>query len=123
MKMLAAAAGLLVIAFALPALAQNAGPPANSKPQQICLGPFISPTGDILRTKVVDPQTILFYMRNGKIWKNTLRAPCRGLEFHGFSFVTHYTELCSNSAAIQVVVTGEVCQLGYFTPYTAPATH
>jgi hypothetical protein len=60
-------------------------------------------------------------MRDGKIWKNTLRGPCHGLEFHGFSFVTHYDEVCSNAAAIQVIQTGQVCQLGYFTPYTAPA--
>jgi len=118
MKMLATT-GFLVAAFALPALAQNT--PTPEKLHQICIRPFDSATGSIDHTKVVDPQTVLFYMRDGKIWKNTLRGPCRGLELHGFSFVTHYDEVCSNAAAIQVIQTGEVCQLGYFTPYTAPA--
>jgi hypothetical protein len=113
------AIGLLAAVSSLPAFAQN--PPAETKPQQICIRPFDTPTGSIDHTQVVDPQTILFHMRDGKIWKNTLHAPCRGLEFHGFSFVTHYDELCSNAVAIQVIDTGQVCQLGYFTPYTPPA--
>ena len=114
------AIGLLATVASLPALAQN--PPEQTKPQQVCIRPFDTPTGSIDRTKVVDPQTVLFYMRDGKIWKNRLHAPCRGLEFHGFSFVTHYDELCSNAVSIQVIDTGQVCQLGYFTPYTPPAT-
>ncbi|HUO91389.1 MAG TPA: hypothetical protein VMU22_00625 [Rhizomicrobium sp.] len=114
------AVALLAAVASLSALAQNS--PEQTKPQQICIRPFDTPTGNIDHTKIVDPQTILFYMRDGKIWKNTLRGPCRGLEFHGFSFVTHYDELCSNAVAIQVIDTGQVCQLGYFTPYTPPAT-
>ena len=67
---------------------------------------------------------MLYILRDGKIWKNTLHTPCRGLEFHGFSFVTHYDEICSNAVSIQVIETGQVCQLGDFTPYTpAPETH
>ena len=121
MKMLVVT-GFLAAVTALPALAQNTPTPVT--PRQICIRPFDTPTGSIDRTKVVDPQTVLFYMRDGKIWKNTLRGPCRGLEFHGFSFVTHYDELCSNAAAIQVIETGQVCQFGYFTPYMpAPETH
>lgn len=120
MKMFAAT-GLLAAAVALPALAQNTPTPDAAKPHQICIQPFDSPTGSIDHTKVVDPQTILFYMRDGKIWKNTLHSPCHGLEFHGFSFVTHYDEICSNAVSIQVIQTGQVCQLGDFSPYTAPA--
>jgi hypothetical protein len=122
MKLLAAT-GFLTAAFVLPALAQNTPTPPGSdaqKPNQVCIRPFDTPTGSIDHTKVVNPQTILFYMRDGKIWKNTLRGPCQGLELHGFSFVTHYDEICSNAVSIQVIQTGEVCQLGYFSPFTAP---
>jgi hypothetical protein len=121
-----AASGFLALTLALPTFAQNTPTPLSggAKPQQLCIRPFDSPTGSIDHTKVVDPQTILFYMRDGKIWKNTLRGPCRGLEFHGFNFVTHYDELCSNAVSIQVIETGQVCQLGYFTPYVvAPQAH
>lgn len=126
MKMLASglASGFLAAALVVPAVAQNTPtPPDAAKPKQICIRPFDSPTGSIDHTKVVDPQTILFFMRDGKVWKNTLRGKCPGLEFHGFSFVTHYDELCSNAVSIQVVQTGEVCQLGYFTPYADTQTH
>ena len=122
MKMLAF--GFLAAALIVPAVAQNTPTPLDTaKPKQICIRPYDSPTGSIDHTKVVDPQTILFFMRDGKIWKNTLHGKCPGLEFHGFNFVTHYDELCSNAVSIQVIVTGEVCQLGYFTPYTEPETH
>jgi hypothetical protein len=126
MKMLGAT-GFLAAAVALPALAQNTPTPDAAKPHQVCIRPFDTATGSIDHTKVVDPQTVLFYMRDGKIWKNTLRGPCPGLEFHGFSFVTHYDEICSNAVSIQVIQTGQICQLGYFTPYTpapeTPAAH
>jgi hypothetical protein len=116
------ASGFLAAALVLPASAQNT-PPLPDKPHQICIRPFDSPTGSIDHTKYVAPQTVLFYMRDGKVWQNTLRAPCRGLDFHGFSFVTHYDELCSNAVSIQVMETGQVCQLGDFAPYVVPQTH
>jgi hypothetical protein len=119
MKILSATV-FLTAAVALPALAQNTPTPDATKPHQICIRPYDTPTGSIDHTKYVAPQTILFYMRDGKIWKNTLHGACPGLEFHGFSFVTHYDELCSNAVSIQVIKTGEVCQLGDFTPYTTP---
>lgn len=125
MKMLAF--GFLAAAFAVPALAQNTPTPPSdmARPRQICIRPFDTPTGNIDHTKYVAPQTILFYMRDGKIWKNTLRSPCPALEFHGFKFVTHYDEVCSNAASIEVIETGQVCQLGYFEPYAGapPQTH
>lgn len=112
--------GFLAVACIIPALAQSQPAPQPPKPAQICIRPFDSSTGSLLRTHVVDPQTILFYMRDGKIWKNTLRGPCPGLLYHGFNFVTHQDEICSNAQSIQVIVTGEVCQLGYFTLYVPP---
>lgn len=119
MRMLVAA-GFLAVAYAAPAMAQSEPAPQPTKPQQICIRPFDTPTGSIDHTKVVDAQTVLFYMRDGKIWKNVLRGPCRGLLFHGFTFLTHQDSICSNAQAIQVIETGQVCQLGYFTPYEEP---
>ena len=115
MRMLTAT-GFLAAAFAVPALAQTETAPQPAKPQQICIRPFDTPTGSIDHTKVVDAQTVLFFMRDGKIWKNTLKGPCRGLLFHGFTFVTRQDEVCPGHG-IQVIVTGQVCQLGDFTAY------
>jgi hypothetical protein len=110
----AAFAALTATTFAqtTPAEAPKSGP--------VCIRPFDTPTGSIDHTHVVDAQTVLFYMRDGKIWKNSLVAPCRGILLHGFSFVTHQDEVCSNATSIQVMETGQICQLGAFTPYTPP---
>ena len=70
MKMLAAAVSISALAIA-PALAQT----APDKPKQICLQPFGSPPGLIDHTHAVDANTLLVYMKDGKIWKNTLRTP------------------------------------------------
>jgi hypothetical protein len=119
MRMLTAA-GILAVAYVVPALAQPEAQPQPTRPPQICIHPFDTPTGSIDHTKVVDAQTILFYMRDGKIWKNMLHAPCRGLLYHGFSFVTHQDLVCANAQAIQVIQTGQVCVLGDFVAYTPP---
>ena len=107
-----------IAAFTTAAEAQPYMTPGSSGP--VCIRPFDTATGSLVRTKVVNPQTILFFMRDGTIWRNTLKGPCRGLMFHGFNFVTHQDEVCSNAMPIQVIETGEVCQLGAFTPYTPP---
>jgi hypothetical protein len=77
---------------------------------------------DIDHTHAMDANTLLFYMRNGAVWKNTLAGPCPGLKFHGFAYTAHDTDqVCSNGQGITVVETHEVCALGAFTPYTPPA--
>jgi hypothetical protein len=109
MKAMAIAA---LLAFTAAASAQPAMRPASA-----CL--YVR---DIDHTHVVDANTLLFYMRNGAIWKNTLAGPCPALKFHGFSFTAHDTEeVCSNAQGIRVIETGQVCALGAFTPYTPPA--
>lgn len=98
------------------ALAQPAPPPAPAHP--VCLRPFDTPgPGGIIQTHVVDPRTILFYTPDGKVWVNHLKSQCRGLMFHGFEYVTHQDELCSNQTAIRVIESGEICKLGDFVPY------
>ena len=116
MKTLTAAA--LFAAFTLtPALAQPGPPPPTTGVGPVCLRPFDSPQDILNHTHVLDPQHVLFYMHDGKVWLNTLKGPCPGLAFHGFSFVTPEDEICANSTAIKVIETGETCSLGPFTPY------
>ena len=70
-----------------------------------------------------DNQTILFYMKGGKVYSNQLRNACPGLAFHGFvvNIRGGNDTLCSNQESISVLVTHEVCMMGAFSPYTAPA--
>jgi hypothetical protein len=98
------------IAFALlfaagPALASN-----------ICLN-----STDIARTSVPDARTILFHMKDGKVWQNTLMASCPELKFYGFIYdASPNGEICGNIQTIRVITTGSVCALGPFTPYAGP---
>jgi hypothetical protein len=72
-------------------------------------------------TVVVDDQTILYYMRGGKIWKNTLKRQCSSLKFEqGFVEDIRGGEICSNRQMIRVIQTGALCSLGAFTLYTPP---
>src|SRR3974390_236217 len=101
MKMLAAAVSVVALVMH-PAFGQT----APDKPKQICLQPMGSPPGLIEHTHAVDANTVLFYLKDGKIWKNSLRGPCPGLLYHGFPFVSRYTEVCANATGIQVIETG-----------------
>lgn len=100
-------------ALALPAWAQ----PASGTAPNVCI--------DILRidhTRTPDDRTILFYMKDGKIWKNTLPNRCSGLPYYGFVYEpTPPHQVCSNFETIRVLRAGSVCMLGAFTPYTPPA--
>jgi len=91
------------------------GPAMQGPNHRVCLN--IDMPDAVDHTRTVDASTILFYMRDGKVWKNTLKSPCPGLAFHGFTYVTHYTELCGNEG-INVLVTHQTCALGNFTPFT-----
>ncbi len=68
-----------------------------------------------------DDQTILFYMRDHKVWKNTLQVRCFGLKHEpdGFSYQPTdpgTEELCSNQVTIRLNSFRSFCQLGDFTP-------
>lgn len=77
------------------------------------------------RSEVVDDQTILFHMKGGKIWKNTLPYKCPRLGFErAFSHKTSINRLCSVDT-ITVLDTsarmpGATCGLGTFEAYTPP---
>lgn len=88
-----------------------------AKDTSICLD-----VSHIDHTSVIDDRTILFYMRGGKIWKNTLREDCPSLKFErAFSEELYGGEICSNAQMIRVIETGARCSLGGFTPYMRSA--
>jgi hypothetical protein len=76
-------------------------------------------TSLIDRTEVPDDNTILFHMKDGKVWKNTLAFACSGLKFEGsFAYTTETPRVCSSQQTIRVLRTGNFCELGQFTPYS-----
>jgi hypothetical protein len=81
-------------------------------------------TRRISRTTVVDPETILFYMRGGDIYRNTLPRKCTSLAREKrFSYRTTVSRLC-NIDVITVLydagglTRGPSCGLGMFHPVT-----
>jgi len=72
-------------------------------------------------TSIPDDNTILFHMRDHKVWKNTLPFSCPGLKIEGgFEYETRIDEICSNLQTIRVLRERSVCMLGAFTPYEPP---
>jgi hypothetical protein len=78
-------------------------------------------------TNALDDQTIIFKMKGGKQYKNTLPYKCSGLKFeNAFSYRTSLSQLC-NVDIITVLRSGSrldsgpSCGLGTFEPYTPPA--
>lgn len=58
---------------------------ADEPAKKICLRP-----SDINNTVIVDDNTILFYMKGGKIWKNELEDRCYGLNIErAYAYEVH----------------------------------
>jgi hypothetical protein len=108
---------VLVSALAVAAIAAGTAIPAAAAP--VCLTSYLIDHTSVQK----DDRTILFYMKDGKVFSNTLLAACPSLHFHGYELgITGGNEqLCSNQQSIHVLVTHEVCQMGAFVPYTPPA--
>ncbi len=52
-------------------------------------------TYNLRSTAVLDDQTILFQLRDGSVWKNTLDSSCPSLGFReAFSYVSRGNQLC-----------------------------
>ncbi len=115
---LVAMAGLAHAAEPVPGLTAEADAAgAEVKPTPICLDPAF-----IDHTQIVDDSTILFHMKGGKVWKNTLASKCFGLKMQGgFAYEVQGGTICSNMQTIRVLDQGSICSLGDFTPYTPPA--
>jgi hypothetical protein len=104
----------LISAMALAGLAGEVA--LAQSPSATSLHPLCLATYTIEGTTVVNPSTILFHTRDGRTYVNTLKAPCPGLLLHGFVYLTHSSEICSNAVPIAVVQTHQACALGVFEP-------
>jgi hypothetical protein len=86
------------------------------RPPNVCL-----PASWIQNTQIVDDNTILFHMADGKVWKNTLEDRCFGLKIEGgFAYEVRGGEICGNQQVIHVLRSHAICMLGPFTPYVEP---
>ena len=105
------AAAVLFLAASAPSAVQAAA----QSPANVCLN-----VHDIQRTETPDDRTILFHMRDGKVWSNKLRTVCPMLKISPFTQVLHSGDLvCANQQFIHVALTGDSCVLGDFTPLAA----
>ena len=100
---------MLISLVLVAALAAADTPPATRD----CLA-----THTLRSTAVLDDQTILFQLRDGSVWKNTLDFRCPTLGFHeAFSYESHGLQLC-NLDTIKVFepngISGATCGLGKF---------
>lgn len=97
--------GLVLLAMTLWAGA------AQAASGSVCLR-----TIEIDRTSVPDARTILFHMKDGRVWKNALLNECPELRFNGFEYVSQPPgQICGNLQSIRVIHSGAVCLLGPFT--------
>lgn len=82
------------------------------------------PIIQIRETRVRSDQVIDFYMRGGKVYRNTLPQSCPRLGFEeSFSYATSLSELCSVDIITvldrsQPRIPGPSCGLGEFQPVT-----
>jgi hypothetical protein len=115
MKIAALTAATWVAVSGVASAAEDIVPAASAK-KEVCIQmPFVD------HTTVLSDSEILFYMKDRKIWKNTLPKACPGLKFEkGFSQVLRGDTICSNMHVIRVLNSGTPCSLGEFTPYTTP---
>ena len=100
------ASSALALSAAVPVQAQS------TRDGNVCLN-----VTEILRSQAVDNQTIVYHMKDGKVWRNTLAAPCPELvSFSAGSYAQkmHTDYLCGYTQTI-TVASGMVCRLGGFT--------
>jgi hypothetical protein len=116
---------LTATALALGALAACAvitqpGSVENANARPICLASY-----NIDHTRVPNDSTIMFYMRDRTVWKNTLAQPCFGLALDTRGFTYSATDpgsdtICSNLMTLRTNTEGNICQLGEFTEVSKP---
>ncbi len=75
-------------------------------------------SSDVSYTKVMNDREILFYMRGGSVFKNTMQTDCKGLGYErGFYYVQENEKICSNQEQIEVMSRGTICPLGQFSSF------
>jgi hypothetical protein len=90
--------------------------PAPTAGNGVCLA-----TAQIDHTEIVSDTAILFFMKGGKTWVNTMSIPCSSLKMEdGFAYINDVPEICSNSQTIRVLRSGGFCELGQFAPFEVP---
>ena len=81
-------------------------------PAPMCLN-----VANIGRTSVPDAQHLVFYMRDGTVWENTLTRTCAGLNYSPWAWaVRGPSQVCANTQRLRVLQTGVTCTLGEFAP-------
>ena len=110
MNLLPAFAGAALV-LAVSAPAEVPAPPAQSS---LCIS-----ARNIQRTEVQDDRTIIFHMRDGKVFENRLRQICPMLKTSPYTQVLHSDQVCANQQFIHVTQTGDTCALGDFTLVSA----
>ncbi len=114
----AAIAVLLGLAGAADARTRGVPPVTPAGKPESC-----SPLTSIRESRVRSDQVIDFYMRGGKVYRNTLPNTCPQLGFEErFSYATSLSQLCSTDI-ITVLQSpgagrGVSCGLGQFQPVT-----
>ncbi len=110
---------LFAAAFALGLTSVAQADDTAAAKGSVCLRTF-----DISNTTTPNDKTILFHMRDGKIWRNDLRGTCSGISFNGFVYdVTPPDQICGNMQIIRVLKTHTVCALGPFTQVPKAGGH
>jgi len=92
----------------------------NASARPVCLASY-----QIYNTTIPDDSTILFTMRDGSVWKNTLTSPCFGLKLDTRGFTYAPTDpgsdtICSNLVTIHTNTFHSICLLGAFTQVSPP---
>ena len=69
-----------------------------------------------------DGRAIVFTMKDGSQWRNTLIGRCPDLKFNGFVWAVRNpgATVCENENALTVIRSGETCVLGKFTQIRPP---
>lgn len=120
------------IAHTFAAAAEEAVEPLENEQLEIALSPpeQCINTARLKRTKVIDDETILFYMRDGKIYRNDLPRECHGLRFNGsFMYKPAVNRLCDVDLITvlqpmgSTMMRGISCGLGVFQPIPKGEAH
>ena len=109
-------AAILALAGCSDDAAPTDAQPAETAGNGVCL-----PTAQIDHTEIVNESAIVFFMKDGKAYMNTMRIPCSSLKMEdGFAYMNDVPEICSASQTIRVLRSGNFCELGQFTPFDPP---
>jgi hypothetical protein len=116
-RMKAALAASLALVLPSLAVAADASPPVPKS--NVCFD-----VSDIDRSVILSDQEIVFYLKGGKAWKNTLQGTCPGLHSQqGFRWRISTTTVCANQQILYAMHSQKPCFLGNFTPYTEQKPH